>query len=162
MQTHPMRRKKRVLTEEETLSIMKNGEYCVLATVGADGQPYGVPLSYVYVEGKIFFHCAHKGHKLENLQNNERCSLTVIGKTQVIYDTDFTTYFESAIAFGKAYEIKQEEEKRAALMALIIKYLPEHMDKAKADIARSIKATAIYCIEVEHMTGKAKRAGGAE
>ena len=161
MQIHPMRRKKRELSEAETLAIMNNGEYCVLATVGADGQPYGVPLSYVYVDGKIFFHCTHKGHKLDNLLSNQRCSLTVIGKTQVIYDKDFTTYFESAIAFGSAHEITQEDEKRSALMALIMKYLPEHKDKADADIARSIKATAIYCIDVDHMTGKAKRAGGA-
>lgn len=160
MQIHPMRRKKRALSEEETIAIMRDGEYCVVSTVGVDEQPYGVPLSYVYVDGKIFFHCTHKGHKIENLHSNERCCVTVIGKTQVIYDKDFTTYFESAIAFGKAHEVTLESEKKRALVALIMKYLPEHKDKADADIARSMKATAIYCIEVEHMTGKAKRAGG--
>lgn len=83
--------------------------------------------------------------------------MTVIGKTQPIYAKNFTTYFESAIAFGRAYEITDQEEKRQALMALAFKYLPAHMDKAETDINNSLKATAIYCVEVEHMTGKAKR-----
>lgn len=55
MHIHPMRRKKRALTDEETLSIIRKGEYCVLATVGEDAQPYGIPLSYVYIDGKFFF-----------------------------------------------------------------------------------------------------------
>ena len=157
MQICPMKRKKRALSDEDTLRIMRDGEYCILATVGRDNQPYGVPLSYVYEDGKMFFHCAHRGHKLDNLAHNERCSVTVIGKTQVVYDEDFTTYFESVIAFGRCYAITDEGEKKEALMALILKYLPEHQDKAEESIARSMKATAIYCVEIEHMTGKAKR-----
>lgn len=157
MQPYPMRRKDRALDDEETLAILAKGEYCVLATTGEDDQPYGVPLSYTYEDGKLYFHCAHKGRKLNNLRHNDRCCITVIGKTQPIYDKDFTTYYESVIAFGRAYEVKDEADKRAALMALILKYLPEHVDKADRDITRSLAATAIFCVELESITGKAKR-----
>ena len=35
-----------------------------------DGMPYVVPLNYVYVEGKIVFHCALAGKKLDYLKAN--------------------------------------------------------------------------------------------
>ena len=35
--------------------------------MGLDGEPYGVPLSYVYREDEIYFHSAPEGRKVENL-----------------------------------------------------------------------------------------------
>ena len=45
-----MRRKDRQLDSADTLEILKNGEYGVLATVTEDGSPYGVPMSYAFDE----------------------------------------------------------------------------------------------------------------
>ncbi len=56
-----MRRKDRETSEEEACQLLAAGEYGVLSTVGADGEPYGVPLSYVYRDGEIFFHSAPEG-----------------------------------------------------------------------------------------------------
>ncbi len=39
-----MRRKDRKLDSADTLEILKNGEYGVLATVTEDGSPYDVPI----------------------------------------------------------------------------------------------------------------------
>ena len=57
-----MRRKERQLPEEEAIRLLKDGEYGVLATYGEDGWPYGVPISYVYDDRRIYVHGAQTGH----------------------------------------------------------------------------------------------------
>ena len=85
-----MRRKDRALSEEAAVQILKDGEYGVLATCGADGQPYGVPLSYVYHKGKIYFHGAKTGHKLNNLSGSPKASFTVVGHTHTFFTLSLT------------------------------------------------------------------------
>ena len=66
-----MRRKDRKLDSADTLEILKNGEYGVLATVTEDGGPYGVPMSYAFDEERhvIYMHCsAEGGQKTDNLR----------------------------------------------------------------------------------------------
>ena len=53
-----MRRKDRQLSLEDTLAVLEQGEYGILSTTCKDGTPYGVPVSYAYSNGCIYFHCA--------------------------------------------------------------------------------------------------------
>ena len=154
---HPIRRKDRAVVEEEARSILERGEYGVLATCGNDGQPYGIPLSYAVMNNSVYFHCAKSGRKLENLIVNPAVSFTVVGATQPVYDASFSTYYESAVVFGKVREVTEEKEKTDSLMLLAQKYLPEHMDKAADSIAHSFSRTAVFAIAIECITGKAKR-----
>ena len=156
MKQGQIRRKDRMLNEEESRNLLLKGEYGVLATVDEAGQPYATPLSYVYLEGKAYFHCAREGHKIDNLNNNPRICFTVVGPVEAVYDRDFSTYYESVIFFGKAQEIDGEEKKRA-LLALAEKYLPDHMDKADGSIEHLWSRTAVYGLVPEMMTGKAKK-----
>ena len=48
-----MRRKKQDLSEEECIDILINEPRGVLAVLGDNDYPYAVPLSHVYVDGKI-------------------------------------------------------------------------------------------------------------
>ena len=60
-----IRRKDRALDASAAKRLLAHGEYGILSTVDADGQPCGVPLNYVYRNDAIYFHCAHAGHKIE-------------------------------------------------------------------------------------------------
>lgn len=151
---HKMRRSDRMLSDKQAVEILKNGEYGVLSTTGENGQPYGVPLNYVFSDNCIYFHAALKGHKLENIAFNDKVSFTVIGKTEV-QPLEMTTLYESAIAFGKATLVK-DGEKLIGLRALIEKYAPDHKDIGEEHIKRSFKACVIVKIEVSEITGKAK------
>lgn len=66
-----MRRKKQMLSLEECVAVLDNGTSGVLAVDGDNDYPYAVPLSYVYCDSKIFFHCARSGHKLDAIARNE-------------------------------------------------------------------------------------------
>lgn len=152
----PMRRKDRQLTQEQTLAILHKAEFGSMATTNSDGSPYATFLSYVLMNGKIYFHCAQEGQKIENITRDPRVCFTVANNVHAAFDTDFTTSYESAVIFGKASLVTDDTEKREALFALAQKYLPEHCDKAEASINKSIKRTAVYSISLEHSSGKAK------
>lgn len=152
-----VRRKDRLQSEEENLSLLADAEYGVLGLV--DGRwPYAVPLSYVMLDGALYVHCAGEGRKIDVLAANNRGCFTVVGPTRPVYDHGFSTYYRSVMVFGTVVLVEEKEEKTRALIALAQKYLPGDMDKADGDIARSFNRTAVYRIAIESMTGKAKSA----
>ena len=150
----PIRRSDRALTNEQAMEILEKGEYGVLSTVSLDGQPYGVPLSFAYVDNVIYFHGAVEGHKLDNLLANPRVSFCVVGGTQVLPDK-FATRYESAIIFGKASELTGDE-KYSGLTELLKKYSANFMEKGERYINSDIEKTRVFKIEVEALSGKAK------
>ena len=88
-----MRLKDRMLTEEEAMDVVRKGEYGVLSTVGEDGKPYAVPLSYVLDEEKkvIYFHgTAAGGQKMDNILANPSVCFTVVRNTEVL-SSQFST-----------------------------------------------------------------------
>jgi uncharacterized protein len=158
LQIFPMkniRRKDREITTREAVEILDSAEYGVLSTVGKDGQPYGIPLNYVYRNGSIYFHCTLIGQKLDNITENPRVSFCVVGKTKVLPDK-FAVEYESAVAFGLASEVFGNERYNA-LVRLLEKYCPDFMEEGKRYIELKDKATKVIKIEVSHVSGKARR-----
>ncbi len=60
-----MRRKRQALSAQECIALLEKGSSGVLALEGDGGYTYAVPLSYLYEDNKIYFHCAKTGHKLD-------------------------------------------------------------------------------------------------
>jgi cytidylate kinase len=152
-----MRRKDRALSRKESLALLAKGEYGMLATTGADGWPYAVPLSYVLMDGAVYFHCAFSGHKISNLALDNRVCFTVAGATRPMFSMGFTTCYESVVIRGRAFAVSDKEEKNRSLRMLAEKYLPEHMDKFEESVNRSAGRTAVYKITLEQVSGKARR-----
>ncbi len=150
-----MRKIERQIPYDETVSIIKKGEYGILSTVSSDNQPYGVPLSYCFIDQKIYFHCARKGKKLDNIAFNTKISFCVVGETKVQPDK-FSTKFESCIVFGTATEVFGEE-KRMALEGLINKYSRQFQTEGLEYIKKAGEKTKVIKIVSESLTGKAKK-----
>lgn len=151
-----MRNAKRQVTKEESMEILKAGEYGVFSTIGSDGYPYGVPVSYVLLNDNIYFHCAVEGNKLENIRYEAKVSFNVVGRTELVPER-FTTKYESVVIFGKAEEISSVKEKEEVLLAIIEKYSSNFLEEGKAYIGRAIDKTHIVKINIEHISGKVSR-----
>lgn len=149
-----MRRTKQLLSEAETIEILQSCTSGVLAVTGDDDYPYAVPLSYVYKDGKLFFHSAKAGHKLDGIARNDKVSFCVIKTDDVIQKT-FTTHFRSAIVFGRARILSEDSEKRYALECLVEKYSPDYIREGQAEIEGSWNRVCVAEVKIEHMTGKA-------
>lgn len=158
-QPTPMRRGDRALDKKEACRLLDIGEYGILATASAEGDPEATPLSYVVMDGALYFHCAQTGHKLGNIAARPRVCFTVVGRTRPVFEANgnFSTLFESTMVHGVAALVEDELEKQRALMALCEKYMPDKLAFAPDAINRSIGVTAVVRISPEEITGKAKR-----
>ncbi len=148
-----MRRRKQLLPEEKSVSILERMTSGVLAVMGDNGYPYAVPLSYVYCDGKLYFHSAKTGHKIEAVMRNEKVSFCVIEQDNVVPE-EYTTYFRSVIVFGKARILTDDKEKRKAMEILAEKYSPSQQEGRLQEIEKSFKHFVMIELLVESMTGK--------
>lgn len=148
-----MRRAKQVLTEERAVEVLEKNTSGVLAVAGDDNFPYAVPLSYIYDDGKIYFHTAKSGHKLDAITKNEKVSFCVIDEDTIVPE-EYTTYFRSVIAFGHARILEEPAEKRAALEKLAYKYSPNMEEGVQAEINGSFDAVTMVEIAIDHLSGK--------
>ena len=148
-----MRRKRQELSHEECIAVLDRGTSGVLALEGDDGYPYAVPISYLYENGKIYFHCAKSGHKLDAIRREPKVSFCVVGKNQLVPE-EFTTYFTSVIAFGRATVLTDDREREAALRLQSEKYVKASKERVDAEIAKSFPAVCLVELAIEHLSGK--------
>lgn len=149
-----MRRKKQSLSMEESVEILKKGTSGVLAVLGEEAYPYAVPMSYLYEDGKIYFHSAKSGHKIDAIKQNEKVSFCVIDQDCIIPEK-YTSYFRSVIVFGKIHVMENEQEKYRAIERLAMKYAPnDNVENRTKEIEREWKLLCMLELTVEHMTGK--------
>ncbi len=154
-----VRRKNREVAEEEARRILDRAEYGVLATVGADGWPYAVPVNHAVSGDTIYVHCARAGHKLDNLAHQERVSYCAVASARVLPE-QLSTLYESAIVFGRAALVDDPAERQHALELLARRFCGGLTPAARETIRADGPRTAVVRIRIEHITGKAHRPPG--
>lgn len=147
-----MRRAKQLLSEEDTAAVMERCTNGVLACLGDEDYPYAVPLSYVYHNGKIYFHSAKAGHKIDAIAKYPKVSFSVTDEDTIV-SKEYTTYFRSVIAFGRA-RIVEGAERYQAFMAMVKKYSGDQPEEDQLKEVNGCGQAFIVAIDVEHITGK--------
>ncbi|MCI8649784.1 MAG: pyridoxamine 5'-phosphate oxidase family protein [Anaerotruncus sp.] len=151
-----MRRGQQQLSPEQVQAILERNTHGILAVSGDDGYPYAVPLSYAYIDGKIYFHCALSGHKVDAIRQQAKVSFAVVDE-DTVDSARYTTHYRSVIAFGQAMVVEDEPERQKAFGALIEKYSPDQPPEANAKEMQQAPHALIVRVEIEHVTGKASR-----
>jgi nitroimidazol reductase NimA-like FMN-containing flavoprotein (pyridoxamine 5'-phosphate oxidase superfamily) len=147
-----MRRFKQLLSESDTLAVMARGTNGVLACLGDEDYPYAVPVSYVYYNDKIYFHSAKAGHKNDAISKNPKVSFAVIDEDTIV-SAEYTSYFRSVIAFGKA-RIVEGDEWVEGFQAMVEKYSGDQPEASKHKEVEGCTRATIFAIDIDHMTGK--------
>jgi uncharacterized protein len=139
-----------------------------LGAVRPDGWPVVVPLNFVYVDGRVYFHGAAEGEKMESLVADGRVTFTVADGFSIVpsYFRDpklacpATQYYKCVMIRGRARVVEDAVEKAAALQAMMEKLQPEGgHEPIAADnpiYRKSLRSTAVVAVEVEEMTAKFK------
>ena len=149
-----MRRKKQLLSPEECAAILHRGSCGVLALGGHEDYPYAVPMSYVFDGERLYFHSAKSGHKMDSIQREPKASFCVIDKDQVI-PMEYTTYFQSVIAFGAIRILEDERERYAALEKLALKYVPKDTEENRRKvILQEWTSLCMLEMKIAHLSGK--------
>ena len=75
-----MRRFKQQLSEADCLEVLETQPRGVLAVQGDDGYPYAMPMDFVYEDGRIWFHGAKAGHRIDAVRRCGKVSFCVLGE----------------------------------------------------------------------------------
>ena len=122
----------------------------------ADGEPYVVPVNFVYHDGCIYFHTGLEGRKLEGIAKDPHVCFEVDEEGEVVINEQAclsTAYYSRVIAWGTARILEQTEEKMKALELLIAKYAAGKTCEPVPEHALSI--VNVCEIRIDKMTAKA-------
>ena len=147
-----MRRKKQALDEKACKEILERGTAGVFALCGED-YPYAYPMSYIYQDGKIYFHSARDGHKIDCLKKNSKVSFCVIDKDEIVPE-EFTTYYRSVIIFGRARFIQEEDEIWRTIRLLSDRFSPNQDLRRDEEVKKDFNQLQMVEVTIDHMSGK--------
>ena len=148
-----MRRFRQQLPDAESIELLKKATSGTLALLGDEGYPYAVPISYVYSDGKLYFHSALEGHKVDAIRNCDKASFCIITKDDV-HPEKYTTFFRSVIAFGRIYIIEDPAEKLEIARLLGNRYNPNQDEALQHEIYSGLSRMLAIRFDIEHLTGK--------
>lgn len=149
-----MRRANRAIPDEAAKALLQQARRGVLAVNGDDGYPFAIPVNYFYdrEQGKIWFHGAKTGHKVDALKRSDKVCFTVYGNEHLEPD-DWAPYVQSTVVFGRCCLVEDAAETEAKVRQLAQKYYPS-AEEVEAELAKAIRGVQLYEITVEHLTGK--------
>lgn len=150
----PLRRKVNAVSEETARALLKKERRAVFAVNGDDGYPYAIPVNYYYDEeaGKIYFHGAKVGHKMDSIKKDDKCCFTVYGN-EMHKEGEWAAYVQSTVVFGRCHVIEDRDEALAKIRIFAAKYYPT-VEEMEEVIASDFHGAAMYEIDIEHMCGK--------
>jgi len=150
-----MRRYKQQVTDGEALEILQSAKRGVLAVMGDEGYPYTIPLDFVYDDGKIYFHSAKTGHKIDAIRNYDKASFCVLNDGYKELG-QWWYHITSIICFGRICLVEDESIAMEKLRRIGKKYFPSEVD-LEEEMAKNAKNAAVIELTIEHMTGKKVR-----
>ena len=151
-----LRRIDRKLSDEDAKTVLRDSEYGFLSTINEDGTPHCVPIAYALYNGALYFHSAKYGYKMDAMARDARVCMTVIGQTHVINEK-FTAAFESVVIEGHASLVEDPEQRMHLAREMIRRWTGGFDEAGQAMIDKTIARTAMVCVQVDAMTGKAYR-----
>ena len=150
----PMRRSGQALPEEECKAILRDAAYGVLAVQGDDGYPYGIPLDHWYCEedGKLYFHGAKEGHKIDAIASCDKVSYCVMDEG-FRKEGEWALNINSVIVFGRI-SLVTDPEKAKLICTNITRKFTDDEEYLAHELEHAFPR--VQCLELtpEHMTGK--------
>ncbi len=142
------------LSKREIVSREKIDEFireCSVVRIGmlSEGEPYIVPLNFVYFEESIYFHCAGAGRKIDAIRKNPLVCLE-FDELHGIAEESADTLYTSVIAWGSALEERNPEIAKKALELICSKYLKQ----PRVITDKMVAGTTIVSVRIDRVTGK--------
>ena len=122
--------------------------------MGDDGYPYGIPMNHYYCEedGKLYFHGAKKGHKIDSLKRCDKVCYTVYDKGYR-REGEWSLNVKSVVVFGRISFV-ENEEKAIDICTKLCRKFTDDEDYLRRELENALPR--VQCLELtpEHITGK--------
>ena len=154
----PMRRAHQLVSDEAELARwLTEAPVGRLATIDGAGYPVIIPLNFVYADGRVFFHSATEGAKLDDLRRHPQVGFEIDRLFTIVPPAErgcqTHAFYQSIVIRGRARVLDRVAEREArvhALQLLVQKYAPAVADRPMD----TTDQTAVVEIVVDEMTGK--------
>lgn len=128
-----------------------------LGTIASDGAPMIKPLNFVYLDDAIYFHSALEGEKIDDIRRDDRVCFEVDQPLAFVRGASGNPcaaeyLYRSVIVKGCASLVSDDQERTAALLALMRKYQPE--GGFGAFLPEKLRITGVIRIDISVVTGK--------
>ena len=149
-----MRRFKQQIADEACIELLKNEKRGVLSVIGENGYPYGVPLNHYYDEadGKLYFHGAKEGHKLDCIKACDKVCYTVFDKGYR-REGEWALNVKSVVVFGNISLVTDEAKTKEICAALCRKFTDDEAYLAD-ELAHHLSNVQCLALTPVHITGK--------
>ena len=149
-----MRRIQQQISNEECIRILKEEPRGVLSVIGDNGYPYGIPLDHWYEEadGKLYFHCAREGHKLDAIEKCDKVSYCVYDKG-FRKEGEWALNINSVVIFGRIKLVDDEDKTREICTKLCRKFTDDE-EYLQKELVHALPRVQCLELTIEHMTGK--------
>ena len=147
----PMRRFKQQISEAECIRILKEEKRGVLSVMGEDGYPYGIPMNHWYnpEDGKLYFHGAKSGHKLDANNKVSYCVYEAGNRKE----GEWALNVNSVVVFGRISLVTDEKMAELICENLCRKFTDDE-DYIQYELRNSLPRVQCLEITIDHMTGK--------
>jgi nitroimidazol reductase NimA-like FMN-containing flavoprotein (pyridoxamine 5'-phosphate oxidase superfamily) len=146
----------RPLTDKQRMEQMLRSESIGYLGLACDDEPYVVPLNYTYTDGRILFHCALEGRKLDMIRANPGVCFVV--SRQAAEPTEHfgalcSTPYESVICWGTARVVEDLSERQQTLAAFQLRYATPEKPRDSISPESTARCGAVEIV-VTRMTGR--------
>ena len=149
-----MRRFKQKISEEECIEVLKTAPRGIMSFHGENGYPYGIPLNQYYDEedGKLYFHGARKGLKLDLIaQDNKVCFTTM--DEGFIREDEWALNIKSVVCLGRVETVTDHKRALEQCRKIALKYYPTE-EAAEEEVKKDGNRAIILVMTIDRMTGK--------
>jgi nitroimidazol reductase NimA-like FMN-containing flavoprotein (pyridoxamine 5'-phosphate oxidase superfamily) len=149
-----MRRFRQQISREECIRILQEQPRGVLSMLGDDDYPYGIPLDHWYCEenGRLYFHCAKTGHKLDAVRKHDKVSYCVCDEG-FRKEGEWALNIRSVIVFGKI-EMVEDTETIYEIARKLSRRFTDDEEYIEREIQKSGPRTLMFRLRPEHIRGK--------
>lgn len=136
------------------VEVIRAARVARLAFVDGD-RPYLIPVNFGYEDGRLWFHCAKEGKKLDLIAVNPNVAFEVESDVEIVEGPvacGWTVNYRSVCGWGKAFVVESQEEKIRGLDAL----MAHHGGPTGDYRPKAVEKAAVVRIDIAEMTGKKK------
>jgi len=136
----------------EIEEIIKKAVCCRLGLVDGD-KPYIVPLSFGYQRNTLYFHGALEGRKVELIKKNNQVCFEIDSNVEVVKDEEpchWTMKYKSVIGTGRAFIVKNDEEKSHGLRLIVRHYTGGQFTFPESELG----SVLVVRVNIESLSGR--------
>jgi uncharacterized protein len=156
------RHPERGVTEIEVINQILDSQLTCHVAFGIDGWPYAVPTVHARDGGRLLIHGSTLSRMLGALSGGVPVCVTVTAIDGIVAARSAFNHsinYRSAMVFGIATPIRDEEGKLDALRAIVNHVLPGRWDEVRQPTASELRATEIVWLPIDRATAKIRDGG---